>query len=218
MLSNKKILVGISGGIAAYKTILLIRLLQKSGAEVKVVLTKNALEFVTKVTLESISKNKVYVDVFGTENDYSTEHISLTDWGDIFIVAPATANIIGKIASGIADDALSTSLLAFNKKVILCPAMNTKMYDHFSVKKNIEFLAKNGIEIIEPAYGDLACGYEGRGRMEEPEAILEIVKKHFSITQDFSGKKVLVSAGPTYEAIDPVRFIGNHSTGIMGYA
>ena len=218
MLSNKKILIGISGGIAAYKTIFLIRLLQKAGAEVKVIVTKNALEFVTKVTLESISKNKVYLDVFDSENDYSTEHISLSDWGDLFVVAPATANIVGKLASGIADDALSTSLLAFNKKVILCPAMNTKMYNHFSVKNNIDFLSKNGIEIIEPTYGDLACGYEGKGRMEEPEVIFEAIKNHFSNTFDFIGKTVLISAGPTYEEIDPVRFIGNHSTGIMGYA
>ncbi|MFH0865006.1 MAG: bifunctional phosphopantothenoylcysteine decarboxylase/phosphopantothenate--cysteine ligase CoaBC [Bacteroidota bacterium] len=171
MLKGKKIIIGISGGIAAYKTPFLIRLFKKAGAEVRVVVTKNALEFVTKATLETLSQNKVYCDVFSNDNDYTTEHVSLTDWGDLFIIAPATANIIGKFAHGIADDALSTSLLAFNKPVFFAPSMNDKMFSNFAVQQNIVFLKKNNIRIIEPAEGFLACGTEGKGRMEEPETI-----------------------------------------------
>ncbi len=217
MLKGKRVILGISGGIAAYKSAILIRLLKKSGAEVKVVATKNALEFITRVTLETLSQNKVYSDLFGNDNDYTTEHISLTDWGDIFIVAPASANIIGKLANGIADDALSTSLIAFNQKIFLVPSMNVKMLEHFSVRKNLHYLSENGIGIIEPAEGYLACGYEGKGRMEEPEVIFSKVEKYFLKHQKLSGKKALVTAGPTYEAIDPVRFIGNHSSGLMGF-
>ena len=217
MLKDKNIILGVSGGIAAYKAALLIRLFRKAGAHVKVVATQNALEFITKVTLESLSENKVYDQVFGPENDYTTEHISLTDWGDVFVVAPATANIIGKLANGIADDALSTSLLAFNKGVFVAPAMNCKMYDHFATQKNLETLNANGISIIEPATGYLACGYEGKGRMEEPEVIFELVARHFQASLSLSGKTVMVTAGPTREAIDPVRYIGNHSSGKMGY-
>lgn len=219
MLEGKKIILGISGGIAAYKAAILIRLFKKAGAEVKVVVTANALEFITRVTLESLSENKLYDKVFGEQNDYTTEHVALTDWGDAFVVAPATANIIGKLASGIADDALSTSLLAFNKKVFIVPAMNCKMWDHFAVQKNVDYLISNGIHIIEPTEGFLACGYEGRGRMEEPERIFDVVKESFHSRQStLAGKKVLLTAGPTHEAIDPVRYIGNRSSGKMGYA
>ncbi len=218
MLKGTKILLGISGGIAAYKSVFLIRLLIKAGAEVKVVVTKNALQFVTKVTLETISKNKVYDDLFGIYNDYSTEHISLTDWADLFIVAPATANIIGKFANGIADDTLSTSLLAFNKSIYIIPAMNSKMYDNFSVKKNISYLKENNILFINPVVGDLACGYVGDGKMEEPENIISYIEKNLKSKLLFKGKRVLITAGPTYEAIDAVRFIGNHSSGLMGFA
>ncbi len=219
MLKGKKIILGISGGIAAYKAAILIRLFKKAGAEVKVVVTSNALEFITRVTLESLSENKVYDKVFGEQNDYTTEHVALTDWGDAFVVAPATANIIGKLASGIADDALSTSLLAFNKKVFIAPAMNCKMWEHFAVQKNVDHLTANGIHIIEPTEGFLACGYEGRGRMEEPERIFNAVKESFHSKQSsLKGKSVLLTAGPTREAIDPVRYIGNHSSGKMGYA
>ena len=218
MLSGKKIIVGISGGIAAYKTISLIRLLIKEGAEIKVVVTRNALEFITKLTLETVSKNKVYVDVFESPDVYTTEHISLTDWGDIFVVAPATANIIGKYANGLADDALSTSLLAFDKTVFIAPAMNTKMFENSSVQKNIEYLRSNGVSFIEPTEGILACNVEGKGRMEEPENIVKIITSSFKKKRQFSGKTVLVSAGPTYEAIDPVRFIGNNSSGLMGFS
>ncbi len=219
MLQGKRIILGISGGIAAYKSLILIRLFKKAGAEVRVVTTENALWFVTRVSLESLSQNKIYDKVFGPENDYTTEHISLTDWGDCFVVAPATANVIGKLANGIADDALSTSLMAFDKKIFIAPAMNVKMYEHFAVQRNLAFLKENGIAIIEPANGYLACGYEGKGRMEEPEEIFAGVKHYFSQPLDeLKGKKILVTAGPTHESIDPVRFIGNHSTGKMGFA
>jgi phosphopantothenoylcysteine decarboxylase / phosphopantothenate---cysteine ligase len=218
MLQGKRIILGISGGIAAYKSLVLIRLFKKAGAEVRVVTTENALWFVTRVSLESLSQNKIYDKVFGPENDYTTEHISLTDWGDCIVVAPATANIMGKYANGIADDALSTSLIAFNKKVFLAPAMNCKMYEHFSVQRNLSWLKENNIEIIEPAEGYLACGYEGKGRMEEPESIFSRVKEYFNSPLDLKGHKILVTAGPTHEAIDPVRFIGNHSSGIMGFS
>lgn len=217
MLNGKKILLGISGGIAAYKSVFLIRLLIKAGAEVKVIATKNALEFITKLSLESISKNKVYYDTFAENNDYSTEHIALTDWADMMIVAPATANIIGKFAGGIADDALSTSFLAFNKQVFIAPAMNCKMYEHYAVKRNIDYLSSNAVQFIEAKSGELACGYDGKGRMEEPEKIIDFVINFYKNNSSLKGKNVLITAGPTYEAIDPVRFIGNHSSGKMGF-
>lgn len=211
--------MGITGGIAAYKAAFLIRLFRKAGAEVKVVCTQHALEFITRVTLESLSENRLYDAVFAEQNDYTTEHVALTDWGDVFVVAPATANIIGKLTGGIADDALSTSLLAFNRQVFLAPAMNCKMYEHFAVQKNLDFLKSQGVHIIEPGEGFLACGYEGRGRMEEPEKIFSIVQTYFAAEESpLKGKKILVTAGPTQESIDPVRYIGNHSTGKMGYA
>lgn len=218
MLQHKKILIGISGGIAAYKTAILIRLFKKAGADVKVVVSKNALQFITELTLQTLSGNSVYKDVFDQSNDYSTEHISVADWADICIVAPATANIIGKVAAGIADDALSTTLLAIKKPIYLAPAMNTAMYEHVSVQRNINFLASCGITIIEPATGQLACNTEGKGRMEEPHIIFEKVLADLKKKSRFNNKRVLVTAGPTYEAIDPVRFIGNHSSGKMGIA
>ena len=218
MLKEKKILLGISGGIAAYKSMYLIRLFRKAGAEVRVVATESAMWFVTRVTIESLSQNKLYDKVFGEDNDYTTEHISLTDWGDVFVVAPATANIIGKYANGIADDALSTSLIAFDKKVFMAPAMNCKMYEKFAFQRNLDYLKQNNVEIIEPASGYLACGYEGKGRMEEPEAIFAVIEKYFSGKKDLEGRKVLITAGPTHEIIDPVRYLGNHSTGKMGFA
>lgn len=218
MLKGKNVILGISGGIAAYKSAVLIRKLIKAGAEVKVVASRHALEFITKVTIETLSQNKLYYDLFSNDNDYTTEHVSLTDWGDIFIVAPATANIIGKISSGIADDALSSSLLAFNKKVYLAPSMNTKMYEHFAVQDNMKYLRSKNILFIDPAEGYLACGYEGMGRMEEPENIIAFIEKDLKKKARLAGKKALVTAGPTYEAIDPVRFIGNNSSGLMGFA
>jgi len=217
-LAGKHIIVGLSGGIAAYKTLSLIRLLVKNGAQVKTVTTPNALQFVTKLSLQTLSKNKVYDSVFSELHDFSTEHISIADWADAMIVAPATANIIGKFANGIADDALSTTFLALNKvkPVFVAPAMNNKMYENPAVQQNLQTLIGRGIHMIEPPTGELACGDEGKGRMEEPEAIFERIAGFFLNSEKFSGKKVLVTAGPTYEAIDPVRFIGNHSSGRMG--
>ena len=218
MFKGKHVLIGISGGIAAYKVPILIRLFIKSGAEVKVVATRNSLEFVTKLTLETLSKNKLYVDTFGSENDYSTEHVSYADWADFLIVAPATANILGKFATGIADDALSTTFLAFDKPVFVAPAMNCRMYENFAVQENINKLKSSGVIFIEPGVGELACGDFGKGRMEEPEVIFEKVSNFFAEKLNWSGKNILITAGPTYEKIDPVRFIGNYSTGKMGFA
>jgi len=218
MWKGKHVLLGISGGIAAYKTPELIRLFVKAGANVRVVVTKNALEFVTPLTLETLSKNNVYLDVFGPVNDYSTEHISLSDWADFLLVAPATADILGKFANGIADDALSTTYLAFNKPVFIAPAMNCRMYAHPAVQNNLNVLLSRGVTCIGPAEGELACGVTGKGRMEDPMKIFNEVSKTLSGQAPWSGKKVLITAGPTYEKIDPVRFIGNYSSGKMGFA
>lgn len=218
MWKGKRILLGISGGIAAYKTPELIRLFVKAGADVQVVATRNALEFVTRLTLETVSKNKIYVDPFDKINEYSTEHIALNDWADFLLVAPATANILGKFAGGIADDALSTTFLAFNKPVFVAPAMNCKMYEHPSVQKNMQYLREAGVHFIEPSVGELACGDVGKGRMEEPAAIFKLLSDFMSELQPWAGKKMMITAGPTYEKIDPVRFIGNYSSGKMGFA
>ena len=218
MVEGKKIVVGITGGIAAYKVPQLIRLFVKNGAEVKVVATKNALQFVTPLTLETVSGNTVYSDVFAPKNEYSTEHIALADWADMLMVAPATANIIGKFASGIADDALSTLFLAFAKDVVVCPAMNTNMYNSPVVQENLNCLKDKGVNILSPAEGELACGTSGVGRMPEPETIFEYVNGIFDKKLTLGGKTFLVTAGPTYERIDAVRFVGNFSTGKMGFA
>ncbi|MBQ9311902.1 MAG: bifunctional phosphopantothenoylcysteine decarboxylase/phosphopantothenate--cysteine ligase CoaBC [Bacteroidales bacterium] len=219
MLDGKKVLVGISGGIAAYKVPLLVRLLVKKGCEVKVIVTDNALEFVTEMTLQTLSSHKIYHNMFtGYNNEESTEHISLANWADMMIVAPATANIIGKYANGIADDALSTTLLAFNKTVFLSPAMNSNMYSHIAVQTNLQKLKTFGVELIDAKEGFLACGVNGKGRMAEPEEIVEYVENYFSKQKDFIGKTFTVTAGPTREQIDRVRFISNNSSGKMGYA
>lgn len=179
MLRGKKILLGISGGIAAYKSPELVRQLIAEGAEVRVVATKNALAFVTPVTLQTVSKNKVYFEVFEPINNFNPEHISHSDWGDLLVVAPATANVIGKFAGGIADDALSTLFLAFDKPVFMAPAMNTKMYEHPIVQRNMRQLQAVDVQFIEPAYGELACNTVGKGRMEEPENIVAFLKDYF---------------------------------------
>ncbi len=176
MLAGKKILLGISGGIAAYKCPELIRQLMAEGAEVRVVTTKNALWFVTPVTLQTLSHNKVYSEVFEPVSQFNPEHISHADWADLLLVAPATANIIGKFANGIADDALSTTFLAFDKPVFIAPAMNDKMYEHPVVQRNIRELRAIDVQFIEPAYGELACGAVGKGRMEEPENIVAFLE------------------------------------------
>jgi len=216
--ATKKIVLGISGGIAAYKSLLLIRLFKKTRHEVKVVITKNGLQFVTPLTLETLSQNAVHSDCFSRIEPYSVEHISLADWADVIVVAPATANVIGKFANGIADDALSTLLLAVKKPIFIAPAMNVNMYENEAVQRNIEQLKKQGCFIIEPTVGNLACGISAKGRMEEPENIFETVSRFFAQKKKWSLKKAVVTAGPTYEPIDPVRFIGNHSSGKMGFA
>lgn len=218
-----KIIVGITGGIAAYKIPLLVRLLRKAGHEVKCVATTHALEFVTPLTLETVSGNKLYSDLFAATNDHTTEHISLKDWGEMMVVAPATANIIGKMACGIADDALSTLLLSFtHKPLFVAPAMNTQMWENAVLQRNMATLRSDGVHIIEPDSGELACGTSGTGRMAEPEAIarqmLQSVSEQDSAPLPLVGTRILVTAGPTYERIDSVRFIGNYSSGKMGFA
>jgi len=215
---KKNILIGITGGIAAYKTLSLIRLFVKSEYDVKVVATQNALKFVTPLSIETLSNHNLYSDAFALALERKVEHISLAQWADVVIVAPASANCIGKLASGIADDALSTLLLAVNKPLFLAPSMNENMYNHFSVQKNISNLQANGIHIIEPESGFLACNTEGKGRMAEPEMIFDIITKFQSHTSKYAKIKALVTAGPTYEPIDAVRFIGNYSSGLMGFS
>lgn len=211
------VVIAISGGIAAYKIPFLIRLFRKAGHKVKVVVTKNALNFVTEATLQTLSDNLVYSDMFAGNKDM-TEHISIADWADYYIVAPATANIIGKYANAIADDCISTTLLAFDKDVFFAPAMNTKMYANKGVQNNLQILASRGVNIISPNCGELACGANGDGRMAEPEEIFAFVNNHIAKSKILAGKTICVTAGPTYEQIDPVRFIGNNSSGKMGFA
>lgn len=218
MCKNLHIVIGITGGIAAYKSLSLIRLFKKAGAEVKVVATPHALEFVTPLTLQTLSQNSVYSDMFGTAEHVDVEHISLAEWADAVVVAPATANIIGKLANGIADDALSTMLLACTKPLFFAPAMNKNMLAHPAVQQNLQTLQQRGVTLVGPDAGFLACGTTGEGRMKEPEEIFTTVWNALTATQDLKGKRALVTAGPTYEPIDPVRFIGNHSSGLMGFA
>lgn len=209
-----KIVVGITGGIAAYKAPELVRLLKKAGHEVRCAATEHALEFVTRVTLETVSGAPLYSDLFASGR---TEHISLKDWGEMLVVAPATANIIGKVAGGIADDALSTLLLAFSgKPVIMAPAMNCEMWAHPAVQRNVETLKGWGICMVGPKEGELACGVNGMGRMAEPEQIADAICT--VAVGRLAGQRWLVTAGPTYERIDSVRFIGNYSSGKMGFA
>lgn len=212
-----RVIVGITGGIAAYKAPLLVRLLRKAGHEVRCAATGHALQFVTPATLETLSGAPLYSDLFGAANEHSTEHISLKDWGDLMVVAPATANCIGKLAAGIADDALSTLLVSFARKpLFLAPAMNTQMWECPAVQRNIAYLRSTGVHIVEPADGELACGASGPGRMAEPEEILQAMAA--AASQPLQHLRVLVTAGPTYERIDSVRFIGNYSSGKMGFA
>lgn len=216
MLRGKKIVVGISGGIAAYKIPEFIRLLKKAGAEVKVTTTGHALEFVTPLVLQTLSENAVYTDVFASRNEHSTEHISLPDWADMMVVAPATANILGKMANGIADDALSTTFLAMQKPVLIAPAMNEKMLAHPATQRNLETLRTfRHCTILDAAEGFLACGTTGKGRMQEIDVIFEAACDMLT-KKDLVGKNVMITAGPTREKIDPVRYISNYSTGKMG--
>ncbi|MCQ2347594.1 MAG: bifunctional phosphopantothenoylcysteine decarboxylase/phosphopantothenate--cysteine ligase CoaBC [Paludibacteraceae bacterium] len=218
MLTGKHILVGISGGIAAYKIPELIRLLVKAGADVRVATTRHALEFVTDTTLRTLSGHTVYSDVFASVNAHATEHISLPEWADLMLVAPATANVLGKMAAGIADDALTTTFAAMRKPVVIAPAMNDKMYASPATQQAMRTLSQwSNITMLDCAEGPLACGTTGKGRMQEIEVLLEEVYSALT-PKTWAGKRVLITAGPTIEKLDPVRYISNFSTGKMGLA
>ncbi|WP_419545582.1 bifunctional phosphopantothenoylcysteine decarboxylase/phosphopantothenate--cysteine ligase CoaBC [Odoribacter laneus] len=218
MLKGKHIILGISGSIAAYKAATLIRLLVKEGAEVKVVMTPLAKEFITPLTLATLSKNPILVDFYNPENGDWHSHVSLGLWADLLLIAPATANTIGKMVAGIADNLLLTTYLSAKCPVAVAPAMDLDMYRHPATQRNLNVLKSYGNWIIEPEEGELASGLSGKGRMEEPEKIVTFLSTLWEEKKDLTGKKVLLTAGPTYERIDPVRFIGNYSTGKMGFA
>lgn len=216
MLKDKNILLGVTGGIAAYKIANLASMLKKQGANVKVIMTENACQFITPMTFETLTAQKVYTDTFDRNFEFKVDHIELGKWADVFLIAPATANVIGKLANGIADDMLTTTALAMRCPIVVSPAMNTTMFENKVVKHNIMKLRTYGMDIIMPASGHLACGDSGAGKMPEPEMLLEYIKRAVYKKKDLVGKKVCVSAGPTREAIDPVRYISNNSTGKMG--
>ena len=216
MLKDKNILLGVTGGIAAYKIANLASMLKKQGANVKVIMTENACQFITPMTFETLTAQKVYTDTFDRNFEFKVDHIELGKWADVFLIAPATANVIGKFANGIADDMLTTTALAMRCPILVSPAMNTTMFENKVVKHNIMKLRTYGMDIIMPASGHLACGDSGAGKMPEPEMLLEYIKRGVYAKKDLAGKKVCVSAGPTREAIDPVRYISNNSTGKMG--
>ena len=218
MLKGKTVLLGVTGGIACYKSANLASALVKQGANVQVLMTKNATEFIGPHTFESLTGNRVSVDTFDRNYQFQVEHIALADQADLVLVAPATANVLAKLAHGLADDMLTTTILACNCPKIAAPAMNTKMYENPVTQDNLDILRKYGWEIVEPASGRLACGAVGKGKMPEPEDLLETVLHALSHEKDMTGLKVLVTAGPTREALDPVRYLTNHSTGKMGYA
>ena len=218
-LYNKKILLIICGGISAYKSLELIRLLKKSGAEVKTILTESGKQFVTPLSITSLSQEKVYEDLFSVENETEMDHISLSRWCDIILVAPITANTISKLSNGSSEDLASTVILASNKDILICPAMNVRMWEHPSTKSNLEKLKQFGYKVIGPEIGDMACGEYGEGKMSEPNVILQYILNYFDKLSKIKNKKlkVLVTAGPTKEYIDPVRFITNKSSGKQGY-
>jgi len=221
MLKGKHILLGITGSIAAYKAAMLIRLLSKAGAEVKVLMTPMAKQFITPLTMATLSKHPILVDFYNPENGDWNNHVSLGEWSDYYLIAPASANTLAKMATGIADNLVLTTYLSARCPVIVAPAMDFAMFKHSATRSNLEILRSNGVSIIQPGSGELASGLKGEGRMEEPEKIvacLDKLEQQSSKKKTLTGIKVLVTAGPTYEAIDPVRFIGNHSTGKMGYA
>ena len=218
MLEGKKIVLGICGGIAAYKTVSLLRLLTKAGAEVQVVMTSAAKEFITPVTLSSLSRKPVVSEFFTANTGEWHSHVDLGLWADLMVIAPATASTIGKMAHGIADNMLVTTYLSAREPVMIAPAMDFDMYLHPTTRRNLAQLAADGVEIVEAASGQLASGLEGKGRMAEPETIFRCIEEHFRRTESLTGKKVVITAGPTYEKIDPVRFVGNYSSGKMGFA
>ena len=219
MLNGKKIVLGVTGGIAVYKAVDLVSRLRKQGAEVRVIMTEHAQQFVTPLTFKEISGNKVAVSMWEANQEFNVEHIALANWADAFVVAPATANILAKMANGIADDLLSTTLLAAQAPIIVCPAMNTGMYQNPITQENIAKLEAHGVTVMPPAVGYLACGVSGPGRLPEPQQIVEFIDAFFAKKDgDMVGLKVLVTAAGTREPIDPVRFVGNRSSGKMGYA
>ena len=217
-LEGKKIILGVTGSIAAYKAAVLLRLLVKEGAEVQVVITEAGKQFITPVTLSALSGKPVVSEFFGAKDGTWNSHVDLGLWADIMLIAPATASTISKMANGQADNMLVTTYMSVKCPVMVAPAMDLDMFAHPSTDKNLEILKSFGNIVIEPAFGELASGLTGKGRMEEPENILKIVVEHFAVNKDLKGKKFLVNAGPTYENIDPVRFIGNYSSGKMGFA
>ena len=218
MLKGKTVLLGVTGGIAAYKAAALASALVKQHAAVEVVMTKNATEFVTPLTFEQLTGRRTMVDTFDRNFSHQVEHISLAERTDLVIIAPATANVCAKLAHGLADDMLTTTVLACRCPKLIAPAMNTNMYENPVTQDNLEILRRYGWDVIEPASGRLACGAVGKGKMPEPEDLLQHVLKYLALPHDLAGKKVLVTAGPTQEALDPVRYLTNHSTGKMGYA
>ena len=218
MFEGKNILVGVTGGIAAYKSAYLVRELKKNNADVRVMMTESAQRFVSPLTFETLSENKVAIDLFGDENSSPTAHIEWARWPDIIVISPATANTIGKIANGIADNLVTTTLLATTEKVLLCPAMNVEMYNNSLFQQNVNKLANAGFKFVEPDAGELACGEVGMGRLAEPQHIVEELKYQLLQSNELRHKKILISAGPTLEAIDPIRHLTNRSSGKMGYA
>jgi phosphopantothenoylcysteine decarboxylase/phosphopantothenate--cysteine ligase len=217
IIKGKHIILCVCGGIAAYKSVELLRLLQKAGADVKVVMTGNAKHFVGPMTFEAISGHPVFMGMYGGVPDAEMRHLAWAEEADAVVIAPATANIIGKLTNGIADDAMTTFMLAVTAPKIICPSMNTNMYENRAVQRNLDTLEGDGFIIVDPGEGELACGAVGAGRLPEPDYIFDRVVNIF-YPKDFKGKKVLVTAGPTREAIDPVRFVSNPSSGKMGYA
>lgn len=216
-LTGKRILLGVTGGIAAYKSAILLRLLRQQGADVRVVMTRNAVEFITPLTLQALSGKPVHMELLDLETESAMGHIELARWADLILVAPASANFIARFANGFAEDLLSTLCLAANSPIMMAPAMNQQMWLNPATQENVARLKTRGIVIIDPAEGDQACGENGPGRMLEPEAITPIVAKSFE-TNILTGSRLLITAGPTREAIDPVRYISNRSSGRMGYA
>lgn len=218
MLKGKHIIVGVTGSIAAYKTAILVRALVKEGAEVKVIMTETAKKFITPLTLATLSKNPVLVEFFDPENGQWNSHVSLGLWADMYIIAPVTASTLAKMAYGVADNLLVTTYLSSRCPVFVAPAMDLDMFAHPSTQKSLEILRERGVTVVEPAAGELASGLDGKGRMEEPEKIVEQVIRHFSKKATFSGKRVLITSGPTREPIDPVRYLTNNSSGKMATA
>lgn len=218
MLSGKCVVLGVTGSIAAYKIASLASALAKLHADVQVIMTKNATNFIHPITFESLTGNKCLVDTFDRNFEFQVEHVSLAKKADLFLVAPASANVIGKIAHGIADDMLTTTIMACKCPKLISPAMNTNMYENPILQDNLKKIKQYGMEVIDPACGYLACGDTGAGKMPEPEVLLAYILRELACEKDMAGKRVLVTAGPTQEKIDPVRYITNHSTGKMGYA